>query len=183
MAFGHPRRRLRLATSFEGPVPEVGAYTYTPLKDAREIRVLKNFRMEVAVYLLDDKLEFRQELSCEVTTIGLDMSTSVPYVALSYTWGDPLPEAPADNDSDASSMSEYWIYCNGARLEVGENLHCYLQQAIAKLDHPIWIDAICIIQQDSAERNAQILVMSEIYAHAFAVFVWLGPSDTASDIA
>jgi len=169
MASIPPRHRLQIAANPEALPSEAESYTYTPLENSREIRLLKNFRMGVAVYALEGELEFRQELSCEVVTINVDMSDDVPYVALSYTWGSALPEAPASSDTEESTQSEYWIYCNGARLDVSENLHCYLRHA--NFDLPIWIDAICINQQISAERNAQIMIMSEIYARAFAVIV------------
>ncbi|KAL1618267.1 hypothetical protein SLS56_010631 [Neofusicoccum ribis] len=37
-----------------------------------------------------------------------------------------------------------------------------------------WIDAICINQQDLAERSAQVLLMPQIYGRAESVLVWFG---------
>lgn len=39
----------------------------------------------------------------------------------------------------------------------------------------IWIDQICINQQDDTERGHQIALMGEIYSSARQVLVWLGP--------
>ncbi len=39
----------------------------------------------------------------------------------------------------------------------------------------LWIDAICINQKDTPERNAQVEMMAQIYQSAKSVFVWLGP--------
>lgn len=39
---------------------------------------------------------------------------------------------------------------------------------------PLWVDAICINQDDPAEKGRQILLMGEIYAKATQVIVWLG---------
>ncbi|KAB8263633.1 heterokaryon incompatibility protein-domain-containing protein [Aspergillus pseudonomiae] len=43
-----------------------------------------------------------------------------------------------------------------------------------------WIDAICINQDDIAERNAQVAIMSMIYTKASGVFVWLGVDDEST---
>ncbi|GAB1192773.1 hypothetical protein APSETT444_001969 [Aspergillus pseudonomiae] len=42
---------------------------------------------------------------------------------------------------------------------------------------PMWIDAISINQEDLAERNTQVALMSNIYRNAISVVVWLGVED------
>ncbi|KNG80943.1 hypothetical protein ANOM_011029 [Aspergillus nomiae NRRL 13137] len=42
---------------------------------------------------------------------------------------------------------------------------------------PMWIDAISINQEDLAERNTQVALMSNIYSNAISVVVWLGVED------
>lgn len=44
----------------------------------------------------------------------------------------------------------------------------------------IWIDEICINQDDNEERGTQLQLMSEIYESAQVVFAWLGPEDEAN---
>jgi len=46
---------------------------------------------------------------------------------------------------------------------------------IRRLDHAIiiWIDAICISQQDIKERNHQVAMMRDIYSKAAAVRAWI----------
>jgi hypothetical protein len=39
----------------------------------------------------------------------------------------------------------------------------------------LWIDAICIDQTSTAERNQQVPLMAEIYGKAGQVLVWLSP--------
>jgi hypothetical protein len=55
----------------------------------------------------------------------------------------------------------------------------------------LWIDTICIFQDDISERGDQVELMAKIYSHASGVFVWLGeapqdidtePSSPVSDI-
>jgi hypothetical protein len=41
----------------------------------------------------------------------------------------------------------------------------------------IWADAICINQEDDAERSKQVVMMGEIYSQAKTVIVWLGEKD------
>ena len=39
----------------------------------------------------------------------------------------------------------------------------------------IWIDALCINQDDKEEKAIQVPLMGEIFSKAQSVFVWLGP--------
>jgi len=45
----------------------------------------------------------------------------------------------------------------------------------------IWVDSICINQDDEQERETQVSLMQEIYGSASLVYVWLGPGDRNSD--
>ena len=47
----------------------------------------------------------------------------------------------------------------------------------------IWIDAICINQDDLLERNAQVAIMSRIFGQAQIVLGWLGKGDGLSKTA
>lgn len=44
----------------------------------------------------------------------------------------------------------------------------------------IWIDAICINQEDIQERNSQVAIMDRIFGSARTVICWLGPEETMS---
>jgi hypothetical protein len=53
----------------------------------------------------------------------------------------------------------------------------------AALRHPtlpvlLWVDAVCINQQDDAERSSQIMLMPRIYHRCLRVLVWLGETDS-----
>lgn len=45
----------------------------------------------------------------------------------------------------------------------------------------IWVDAICINQDDDAEKSRQVREMDQIYREATSLFIWLGQSDTVSE--
>ena len=47
----------------------------------------------------------------------------------------------------------------------------------------LWIDALCINQQDVSERNHQVSQMGRIYQSATGVLAWLGLLDDSSIVA
>ena len=86
------------------------------------------------------------------------------HVCLSYMWG---PETPVKT-----------ISVNGRSFQIRHNLWRFLRTARrlrALVDVWLWIDAICIDQQNVAERNHQVQQMAEIYANARKVVVWPEP--------
>lgn len=100
------------------------------------------------------------------------LSESPTYAALSYTWGD--------------IGSQRMITMNGKKLAVGGNLWHFLHHrtAVDLATHRfLWIDAICIDQQDVSERNHQVGLMREIYSKASVVVIWLGRESNDSNVA
>jgi hypothetical protein len=95
------------------------------------------------------------------------------YEALSYTW-----------DADASNARQNIpILLNGSPFQVTANLESALRHLrLPTSQRTLWIDAICINQLDTAEKEHQINVMSEIYDRAQQVIVWLGPAGNNSDL-
>jgi len=45
----------------------------------------------------------------------------------------------------------------------------------------LWVDALCINQADTAERNNQVSQMADIYSGSKEVFVWLGEGNEFTD--
>ena len=70
------------------------------------------------------------------------------------------------------------LWCEGKRLLISTNLRDVLRRfrhtAEARL---LWVDAICINQEDHAERAAQVILMPKIYHSASQVLYWLGEED------
>jgi hypothetical protein len=104
-------------------------------------------------------------IECIFDTFNLDECP--PYTALSYTWGSASPSAS--------------IWINGSRFRVGINLYTGLRAYRFKVYSGIikpgflWIDALCINQNDIRERNHQVNLMSRIYSEAELVLIWLRP--------
>lgn len=102
-----------------------------------------------------------------------------PFRALSYTWGTAT-EAPKT------------LFVDGQSLLIRPNLWyalCSIREQFKECkDHlrrPIllWVDAICIDQENVAERNRQVNLMNEIFSKADSVIVWLGTSVPTIDLA
>ena len=49
------------------------------------------------------------------------------------------------------------------------------------MERVIWVDAICINQNDLAERKHQVELMASTYAKARSVILWLGVKADGSD--
>ena len=84
------------------------------------------------------------------------------YLALSYAWGD--------------ECDVYEIIVNGRAFKVTRNLYealVYLYDA--NVSYPIWIDALCINQDDAMEKSVQLRRIRDVYAEAGRTIVWLGP--------
>lgn len=47
----------------------------------------------------------------------------------------------------------------------------------------LWIDALCINQSDTSERNEQVFRMGEIFRNAALVVAWIEPCYSQSDLA
>ena len=86
---------------------------------------------------------------------------TIKYHALSYVWG---------SKSDAVT-----IKCDNRPLLITQNLHKALVQLREDgLRIPIWVDAVCIDQQNLDERARQVRLMRQIYSQAETVHVWIG---------
>ncbi|KAN0114550.1 Heterokaryon incompatibility protein (HET) domain containing protein [Hyaloscypha variabilis] len=67
------------------------------------------------------------------------------------------------------------ITCNGVAVTIGGELFSALRR-LRKKDEEfrIWVDAICINQEDVEERNLHVRMMGAVYGMAETVRVWLG---------
>ncbi|KAL1614560.1 hypothetical protein SLS54_009621 [Diplodia seriata] len=72
------------------------------------------------------------------------------------------------------------VICNGMSLFVSSNLDealRYIRKRRLRSSsphHTIWVDAVCINQDDNIERGHQVQQMKEIYNSAEHVLMWLG---------
>lgn len=138
----------------------MAVYKYKPIDlDRAGVRLLR---------LL--KANFMDEIQCDLFDGWIDQSEDgIPYDALSYTWG--------------STKKVAQITVNGSIMHVTSNLHtALLHLRYEKVDRILWIDAICIDQNNMAERRHQVQHMSRIYKEAERVVIWLGEGTPQSDL-
>ncbi|KAI1329926.1 heterokaryon incompatibility protein-domain-containing protein [Xylariaceae sp. FL0255] len=129
---------------------------------------LNTERSETRVVALAPGTSKDELLSCTIRTISLDENSS--FEALSYVWGD-------------ASITKL-IHVNGEQLSATANLDAALRASrLPCKPRTLWVEAICINQQDIAEKNVQVPRMDKIYSGASPVIVWLGPSSPDIELA
>lgn len=91
------------------------------------------------------------------------------YQALSYMWG---PKA---------TTTEHQLLVNSHILPLRSNIYSALlairehrRHGRIRTDYSLWIDLICIQQDEVKEKNHQVQQMGAIYAEAESVIIWLG---------
>ncbi|KAH7552528.1 hypothetical protein BM1_08479 [Bipolaris maydis] len=110
-------------------------------------------------------------IKCSLRSYSFDKSYPA-YKALSYTWG--------------SVYDTRQLRLNGYNFPVSRNLWIFLEQmCLQKQFGFYWIDAICIDQNNTLEKNHQVQMMRRIYSTAKKVTIWLGEAsrDQTSDMA
>lgn len=134
---------------------------YEPLnEDMLDVRFL---RLSPAPRL-DDPIH------CFVYKASVMDDTYPAFKALSYCWGNPTPARQ--------------IILNSSIVNVGPNLDCALRHLRDKsTDVELWVDALCINQNDLDERSSQVQLMDSMYSDADEVVVWLGDASYDSNAA
>lgn len=90
------------------------------------------------------------------------------YIALSYRW--------------SSKARNRIVYIDGYEHFITEDLFEAMRRMAGSSGASVWIDAICINQEDITEKNIQVAQMDQIYKGAETVFVWLGQADASTEI-
>ena len=130
---------------------------YEPLKRADSIRLLTLHPGEFSTPIRMDLDEYQLE-------------NTPQYEALSYCWGD--------------LTKRVCMPCNGGFLNITVNLATALLYLRSRTTpRLLWIDAICIDQDNLSEKSSQVSIMVKIYSNSFRVVVWLGEETNDTDIA
>ena len=137
-------------------------YSYYPLNEDH-IRLL----------VLMPGQQSSEDIFCELIHRNITREPP-PYEALSWCWGSELL-------SSTILIRDHGRYL---RHKVPESL----ATALMTLRYPseeriIWVDAVCINQSHSEEKNVQVPLMSKIYGLASRVCVWLGTPDKDTALA
>lgn len=146
-------------------------YEYQPLHGPKHVRILKlsGPSASASASTLDDGLVAELEHIC------LDDAGKLQYEPVSYVWtgtdvidvGDPAAEV-------ASRRNKPLATADGRVLMVTESLYSalpYLWRACRT--GRLWIDQLCINQDNHQERGQQVAIMHEIFAHGARTLIFL----------
>ncbi|KAF7510423.1 hypothetical protein GJ744_006702 [Endocarpon pusillum] len=111
-------------------------------------------------------------IECELVTrtVKEEVDSATPqWEALSWLWG-------ARGDLRA-------IIVNGRKFSVTRNLFIALNHLrLRERSRLLWVDALCINQDDIEERSSQIKQMAFLFHRAKNVIAWLGGGDAGSQV-
>jgi hypothetical protein len=101
--------------------------------------------------------------------VGVEDGNDHKYDTVSYAWGSESHDRP--------------ILVDGRVFFVSFTLEAALREFRARDYSNVWVDAICIDQNDVDERNSQVRLMAEIYKQSSRLLLWLGVEEAESDLA
>ena len=132
-------------------------YKYTPLALEGEIRILEVERPATP---------FPKAINFNLRRVQLKDNPA--YEAVSYTWGCP-------DRTQLVTEKE-----TGRELGVTENCFIALYDLCEKGPRTLWVDAICINQDDVTEKAKQVAIMGRIFMSASRTVIYLGKADAHS---
>jgi len=152
---------MELVSAASVPANLGHSYIYSTLSENDSIRLL----------LLQPALSSSTQIRCSLihTTLSACAYDIVDhYIALSYAWG--------------STTKPNTIWIDDLSVNVTANLYSALQD-IRDKERVIrlWIDAVCIDQENDDEKAVQISMMPDIYRLARVTVIYLGPFDDGAE--
>jgi hypothetical protein len=125
-------------------------FKYKPLEKEREIRLLEISMGEIR--------------NIKAKMVHVDVDNPGEYSAISYTWGD-------NTKSHGIVIDEDWMATTSSVYDV------IFKQAPINGTRRLWIDFVCINQDDNQEKARQVRLMREVYSSANKVIACLGNVD------
>lgn len=147
-------------------------YEYDPLPDTKKtIRAIRLRTGPLASHMIE----------CEMFTIEFSdryepqfEDRPIEYEALSWSWGNDVPQY------GIVVIEGQERYKLRVKRELALALK-YLRKT--NKERILWIDAVCIDQNNFNERNHQVQMMAMIYTRAKKVCIWLGEDDDNTNMA
>lgn len=135
-----------------------GKYEHSPLQNDLSVRLLT---------LLPGSLG--TPLECWFSEVSDFQNTS--YEALSYAWGDDEFSERIQVVENTGPEQPNLVF------PITQNLSQALQRLRSDTPRTLWIDAICINQDDAKEKGSQVARMGHVFRNASCVVVWLGEDE------
>lgn len=151
---------------------------YQPITDKYEIRVLEikpgkpsdQLKGSLHHCSVEFRITGKEHLPLPFALSMNDLSVPIFYTALSYTWGEPKFDAKFECDGHVKMITR----------SLDSALRHFRQEDRGVV---LWVDQICIDQENNGEKAQQVPLMSRIYEHAINTAIWLGDSADDSDTA
>lgn len=127
----------------------------TPVRPGSALPLLEHPQRQIRL-LSFARSDNEDEIHVGVSIWSLDR---IPlFNAISYTWGSP--------------QYKRTVHINGVACEVHQNCHAALSQTRQYSPTAlVWIDSICINQDDDSEKGSQVRMMGDISALAERVLM------------
>ncbi|RDW83049.1 hypothetical protein BP5796_04540 [Coleophoma crateriformis] len=147
-----------------------GTYTYTPLKRNNEIRLL---------HILQGKANETIRCAFSIQCFVESEQMTQDFHALSHLWGSGYQDHEIQI---VENLHEYSVTGVFYSFYVKPALHAALLRLRSeKKQVVLWVDAICINQEDHEEVKSQVVLMPWIFRESCHVCVWLGDDADGSD--
>jgi Heterokaryon incompatibility protein (HET) len=117
----------------------------------------------------------RADGTAQTASTEAHIQEAEPYEALSYTWG---------GSPDSSHFIKILDGGQAYSIPITINLESALRHLRPSSEVKyLWVDALCINQENHVEKSSQIPKIADIYNQATKVRVWLGEEKEHSDVA
>ncbi|KAI1474829.1 HET-domain-containing protein [Daldinia eschscholtzii] len=161
--FSYPRKRKRPLGLTRRRTPDQAEFPYYPYKPLSVQTCTKEEPLFRILLLAPGSQE--DPLHGELITETL--SNQPKYEALSYTW--------ADDTGDRRRRKPLYLGNQWRRLPITKNCEAALRRFRDETEtRSLWVDLVCINQEDDDERRQQVELMPEIYSMAQKVLAFLG---------
>ncbi|KAL8803976.1 MAG: hypothetical protein Q9182_002848 [Xanthomendoza sp. 2 TL-2023] len=133
-----------------------------------DYRILQWTLQEIRVLCIDpdSNVSDLHPLRYKLKHISLQNVPVEHFCAVSYCWG--------------TSKNRASIVLDGQDVTIPQITANALRNLSKVSSWPLWIDAICIDQNNLREKSQQVAMMGQVYAKAVSVMIWLGPSQIST---
>lgn len=126
-------------------------------------RTLDKTRSQIRILDLDAGVA-KSPLSGHLRHVSLDVLEKPRYETISYAWGETTLAGHISVDSGIINIP-------------ASAVSALRHMRMPDKPRALWIDCICIDQQDDMEKNHQVALMSEIYTYSHQTLSYIGEDD------